>query len=135
MVQHTFEFLPINNNPNRYTLIVGADPQPRAKTAGDDKVAFHSLDICENLYRDMRETASKISDREVYGMMLGDIVHENMSLYTYYVAGLKSLNFQMFNIIGNHDHDLSATTDEEGARRFEDNFGPSYYSFNIGKQH
>ena len=130
-----FQFEPISGDPNRFTILVGADPQPRAKTAGDDRVAFHSLDICENLYRDMRETAAKISDREVYGMMLGDIVHENMSLYTYYVAGLKSLNFQMFNIIGNHDHDLSATTDVEGARRFEENFGPSYYSFNIGKLH
>ena len=130
-----FQFEPISGDPNRFTILVGADPQPRAKTAGDDRVAFHSLDICENLYRDMRETAAKITDREVYGMMLGDIVHENMSLYTYYVAGLKSLNFQMFNIIGNHDHDLSATTDVEGARRFEENFGPSYYSFNIGKLH
>ena len=130
-----FTFDPIAGNPNRYTLIVGADPQPRAKSKGDDKVAFHSLDICENLYRDMREKAATITDREVYGMMLGDIVHENMSLYTNYVAGLKTLNFQMFNIIGNHDHDLSATTDVEGARRFEENFGPSYYSFNIGKQH
>ena len=130
-----FTFDPIQGDPNRYTLLIGADPQPRARTKGDDRVAFHSLDICEDFYRDMRETRATITDREVYGMMLGDIVHENMSLYTYYVAGLKSLNFQMFNIIGNHDHDLSATTDVEGARRFEENFGPSYYSFNIGKQH
>ena len=130
-----FTFDPIAGNPNRYTLIIGADPQPRAKSKDDDKVAFHSLDICENLYRDMRETRAAITDREVYGMMLGDIVHENMSLYTNYVAGLKTLNFQMFNIIGNHDHDLSATTDVEGARCFEENFGPSYYSFNIGKLH
>ena len=130
-----FKLEPISGDANRYTLLIGADPQPRAKTKGDDRVAFHSLDICENLYRDMREKAATITDREVYGMMLGDIVHEDMALYTYYVAGLKSLGFQMFNIIGNHDHDLSATTDVEGARRFEENFGPSYYSFNIGKQH
>ncbi|MBQ2027483.1 MAG: calcineurin-like phosphoesterase C-terminal domain-containing protein [Alistipes sp.] len=130
-----FVFEPITTNPNRYSLIIGADPQPRAKSKGDDRIAFHSLDICEDLYRDMRETRATITDREVYGMMLGDIVHENMSLYANYVAGLSTLNFQMFNIIGNHDHDLSATTDVEGARCFEDNFGPSYYSFNIGKQH
>ena len=130
-----FAFEPITNDPNRYTLIVGADPQPRAKSKSDDRVAFHSLDICEDFYRDMRETRATITDREVYGMMLGDLVHEQMSLLENYVAGLSTLNFQMFNIIGNHDHDLSATTDVEGARCFEDNFGPSYYSFNIGKQH
>ena len=130
-----FVFEPIAGNPNRYTILVGADPQPRAKSKGDDRVAFHSLDICEDLYLDMADTRAKITDREVYGMMLGDIVHENMSLFTNYVAGIGKTGVQMFNIIGNHDHDLSATTDEEGARRFEDHFGPSYYSFNIGKQH
>ena len=130
-----FTFTPIAGDANRYTLLVGADPQPRAKSKGDDRVAFHSLDICEDLYLDMADTRSKISDREVYGMMLGDIVHENMALFTNYVAGIAKTGVQMFNIIGNHDHDLSATTDEEGARRFEENFGPSYYSFNIGRQH
>ena len=130
-----FVFEPISGDPNRYTLLVGADPQPRAKSKGDDRVAFHSLDICEDLYLDMADTRAKITDREVYGMMLGDIVHENMSLFANYVTGIGKTGVQMFNIIGNHDHDLSATTDEEGARRFEDNFGPSYYSFNIGKQH
>jgi hypothetical protein len=130
-----FVFEPISGDPNRYTLLVGADPQPRAKSKGDDRVAFHSLDICDDLYLDMADTRAKITDREVYGMMLGDIVHENMSLFANYVTGIGKTGVQMFNIIGNHDHDLSATTDEEGARRFEDHFGPSYYSFNIGKQH
>ncbi len=130
-----FVFEPISGNPNRYTILVGADPQPRAKSKGDDRVAFHSLDICEDLYLDMADTRAKITDREVYGMMLGDIVHENMSLFANYVTGIGKTGVQMFNIIGNHDHDLSATTDEEGARQFEDHFGPSYYSFNIGKQH
>ena len=130
-----FTFAPISGDPNRYTMIVGADPQPRAKSKGDDRVAFHSLDICDDLYRDMRDSRAKITDREVYGMMLGDIVHENMSLFANYKFGISTTGIQMFNVIGNHDHDLSATTDEEGARRFEENFGPSYYSFNIGKQH
>lgn len=130
-----FTFAPIAGDPNHYTLLVGADPQPRAKSKGDDRVAFHSLDICDDLYLDMADTRAKITDREVYGMMLGDIVHENMSLFANYVAGIGTTGVEMFNIIGNHDHDLSATTDEEGARRFEENFGPSYYSFNIGKQH
>ena len=68
-------------------------------------------------------------------MILGDIVHENMSLFKNYIAGIKTFNFQMFNVIGNHDHDYSASTDVEAARKFEEYFGPSYYSFNIGKLH
>ena len=135
MVQHTFEFLPINNNPNRYTLIVGADPQPRARSAGYDNIAYHSLDMCEDFYRDMREKAATITDRNVYGMMLGDVVHENMSLYTDYLEGLKTLGFPMFNILGNHDNDYTASNDTDGRRKFEQHLGPTCYSFNIGRQH
>jgi len=135
MVQHTFEFYPVANNPERYTLIVGADPQPRARSAGYDNIAYHSLDMCEDFYLDMKEKAATITDRNVYGLMLGDIVHENMSLFTNYVAGLKTLGFPMFNILGNHDNDYTAKNDTEGRRKYEEYLGPTYYSFNIGKQH
>ena len=135
LVQHTFEFYPITNNPDRYTLIVGADPQPRAKTVGYDKIAYHSLEMCDDFYLDMREKAGTISDRKVYGLMLGDLVHENMSLFQNYVEGLKTLGFPMFNVIGNHDNDKTASNDTEGRRKYEEYLGPAYYSFNIGKQH
>ena len=135
MVQHTFEFYPVANNPERYTLIVGADPQPRARSAGYDNIAYHSLDMCEDFYLDMKEKAATITDRNVYGMMLGDLVHENMNLFTNYVAGLKTLGFPMFNILGNHDNDYTAKNDTEGRRKYEEYLGPTYYSFNIGKQH
>ena len=130
-----FVFEPIEGDANRYTMFVGADPQPRAKSSGYDRFAFHSLDICEDFYKDMKETREKISGREVYGLMLGDIVHENMSLYPTYTAGMRASGVQVFNVIGNHDHDYSATTDRDGARVFEQYFGPSYYSVNLGKIH
>lgn len=130
-----FEFEPIAGDANRFTMFVGADPQPRAKTTGYDRFAFHSLDICENFYLDLKESKAKITDREVYGLMLGDIVHENMSLYPYYTAGMQASGVQVFNVIGNHDHDYTATTERDGARVFESYFGPSYYSVNLGKIH
>ena len=130
-----FVFEPIAGDANRFTMFVGADPQPRAKSTSYDRFAFHSLDICENFYLDLKESREKITDREVYGLMLGDIVHENMSLYPYYTAGIRTTGIQMFNVIGNHDHDYSATTERDGARVFEQYFGPSYYSVNLGKIH
>ena len=135
MVVHTFNFTPIKNNPERYTLIVGADPQPRASGAGYDNIAYHSLDMCKDFYLDMKEKAATITDRNIYGMMLGDIVHEDMKLYANYVAGLKTLGFPMFNVLGNHDNDYTAKNDTEGRRKYEEYLGPTYYSFNLGKQH
>ncbi len=130
-----FVLQPITGDANRYTMFIGADPQPRAKTSSYDRFAFHSLDICENFYLDLKESRAKITDREVYGLMLGDIVHENMSLYPSYTAGIRKSGVQVFNVIGNHDHDYTATTERDGARVFESYFGPSYYSVNLGKIH
>ena len=125
----------ISGNADRFTLLVGADPQPRAKSLAWDNIGYHSLDCCEDLYRDMKEKAATITDRNVYGLMLGDIVHENMSLYDNYIAGLSTLGFPMFNVLGNHDNDPNSTTDVEGRHVFEEKLGPTYYSFNIGKLH
>ena len=125
----------IEGNPNRFTMFMGADPQIRPKSYAEDRIAYHSIDAGDDFYRELRETAAKITDRDVYGMMLGDLIQEHMPLFYDYVAGVSSLGYQTYNVIGNHDHDLSATTDVDGARCYEDHLGPSYYSFNIGKLH
>ena len=125
----------ITNDPDRYTLLVGADPQPRKKDASFDLNAYHSLDCCDDFYLDLKNKAADITDRNVYGLMLGDLVHENMDLYDNYIAGLSTLGFPMFNVLGNHDNDPDSKTDVAGRHVFEEKIGPTYYSFNIGKLH
>ena len=124
-------------NPDRYAVLMVADPQPRQRDRAFDKVGYHSLDCCNDLYRDMRETGSVIKhNRPCYAIVLGDIVHEDMSLFDEYVnAGTSKMGFPIFNVIGNHDHDTQSLTDAEGAWAFEEKFGPSNYSFNLGKVH
>lgn len=122
-------------NPNRFTLLITADPQPRANNWGLDKIAYKSLDVCEDLYDELADVASDISDRAVYGICLGDIVHENMSLFNNYDTGLARLGYPTYNVIGNHDNDTSAADDDAGAAPFESHYGPRNYSFNIGGIH
>ena len=127
----------MNKNPEKYSMMFVADPQPRTRNKAHDRVAYHSLDCCNDLYRDMRETGAGIqSDRPCYAIMLGDIVHEDMSLFDKYIEdGTSKMGFPTFNVIGNHDNKPNAADDIDAASVFEEKFGPSNYSFNLGKIH
>ncbi len=121
------------SNPNVYSVIITADPQPRASTAGYDNFAYHSLDCCEDMYKDIKEYKnSKLSGRTVYGICLGDVCHENASLYANYKTGLSTLGYATYNVIGNHDHTYSSEDCEDD---FEKVFGPCNYSFDLGGIH
>ncbi len=122
-------------NPDRYTLLITADPQPRGNTWSLDKIAYRSLDVCEDLYDELADVAAGITDRQVYGICLGDVVHENMSLYANYNAGLARLGYPTYNIIGNHDNKTDVSDDDTAAEPFESYYGPRNYSFNIGGIH
>ncbi len=123
-------------NPDRYTLLVTADPQPRQYSKwNNDRIAYKSLDVCEDLYQELRDVAGSISGRQVYGICLGDIVHEDMSLFDNYSSALATLGYPTYNIIGNHDNDTEAADDAAGAVPYENHYGPRNYSFNIGGIH
>ena len=122
-------------NPDTFTLFMTADPQPRATSLSLDNVAFRSTRACESLYLDLQETAAKVSGRQVYGICLGDLVHEDMDLMDTYSTALGTLGYPTYNIIGNHDNDIDKADDDAGAWKFESLFGPRNYSFNIGGIH
>ena len=127
----------MTKNPDTYSVMMVADPQPRTRNKAHDRIAYHSLDCCNDLYRDMRETGSAImGERPCYAVMLGDIVHEDMSLFDKYIEeGTAKMGFPTFNVIGNHDNKPNSADDFEAASVFEEKFGPSNYSFNLGKVH
>jgi len=123
------------DNPSQFTMLIAADPQPRSSGATYDKIAYHSLTCCKDLYREMKETGAAISGRKVYGLMLGDICHNDISLYANYKTGMSTNGFPTYNVIGNHDHNLATVGDKESAKKFEEYFGPTNYSFNLGGIH
>lgn len=133
-----FEFVldRIEGGNDDFTLVMIGDPQPRDRGAGLDKVAYHSLDCCEDLYADVAAFAmEKYGDSNIYAVVLGDIVHENMSLYEHYVDGISGFGFPVYTVMGNHDYDTSGVDDDDAAGVFESWFGPRNYSFNLGKWH
>ncbi|MCU7693224.1 calcineurin-like phosphoesterase C-terminal domain-containing protein [Haoranjiania flava] len=84
----------------------------------------------------IREHTLALKDSgEVIGISLGDLVWDNMSYFPNYAEEIKKLKIPVFQVIGNHDHDLTESDDRKAIRHFENNFGPAYYSFNFGSNH
>lgn len=130
------------SNPNHCAVLMYADPQPRKHYTGKtrDNVGYYSLDCCKDLYNDLKATRESITDKAVYGVCLGDLVHEDMSLFSSnsggnHLAGMNTSGAVTYNIIGNHDYNTSKDTADEGGADFEKNFGPRYYSFNLAGVH
>lgn len=124
------------SNPNRYSVFIFADPQPRGRSAGYDKIAYHSLDCCDDMYLDMKEYAATRNSYPVYGIGLGDIVHRDLSLLPQYRNGMAATGVITYNVIGNHDQgNKTNLSDPEASRPYEEIMGPTNYSFNLGNMH
>lgn len=121
--------------PERYTVFIFADPQPRKGTAGVEKYGYKSLGVCDDMYRDMKEYAATMTDRPVYGIGLGDIVHQDLTLLPAYRNGMSGTGITTYNVIGNHDHGHRFMDDAEASKDYEAVMGPTNYSFNLGGIH
>lgn len=127
-------------NPDRFTILIYGDPQPRKKedwSGYTEWSAFHSLDICKDMYDDMKEyVATTLTGRPVYGIGLGDIVHQNTALLPAYRSGMATTGITTYNVIGNHDQGhKKGMTDDTSCQAYEWYMGPANYSFNLGGLH
>ncbi len=122
-------------NPERYTVFIFADPQPRGRGANYDKMGYHALDCCNDMYKDMKELRATMTDRPVYGIGLGDIVHRELKLLPQYMRGMADAGVLTYSVIGNHDHDVEKPDDKTACKTFESYLGPTNFSFNLGGLH
>ena len=70
-----------------------------------------------------------------HGICCGDIVSHDHSFYEQYNAIAAESGLTFFSTLGNHDMTLYGRTHETSTRLWEETFGPTYYSFNVGKVH
>lgn len=123
-------------DPEHFTIFIYADPQPRKNSGSTDKLAYKSLECCEDMYDDMVEQKALITGRTVYGIGLGDIVHQDLSLLDDHKKGIARTGISNYNIIGNHDQaHVLEQPDELASKTFESKMGPVNYSFNLGGMH
>lgn len=93
---------------------------------------------------DLKYVTDSISRyREIVSVSLGDIVWDRMNLFAPYAASMEGLKLTSFQCIGNHDFDLRYQglnnmpegTPFYGEMVYNQYFGPTDYSFNLGKVH
>ena len=123
------------DDPEKFTIFIYADPQPRKNTSYD-QLAYKALDCCDDMYDDMQELKATITDQPVYGIGLGDIVHQDLSLLDKHKTGFARTGISNYNIIGNHDQGhVLEQSDDESWKKFAEKLGPVNYSFNLGNMH
>ena len=93
---------------------------------------------------DLREVIDSLKQsREVVIMTLGDLVHDKMGLYDEYKTSVKNTGAVFFQCLGNHDldkqyqdlHNMAVGTPVYAEMVYNRYFGPTDYSFNIGRAH
>lgn len=85
---------------------------------------------------DVEETSMAAAEATtVIGTTLGDIIFDSPDLWNDMKKSMSNLSLPLFQVIGNHDHLASESSDDASAVNYEDQFGPRDYSYNLGKAH
>lgn len=128
--QHDFELFSSDNDS--YKLIVAADMHLANRNS--DYTYFRNGFIAE------MKANYNYSSEKVYALNLGDF---SWDLYWYAnnwslpncMNELVDLDFQVWNVMGNHDNDPYQTGDFACESPFRQEVGPIYYSMNLGGVH
>jgi hypothetical protein len=79
--------------------------------------------------------AARAGGGTAFGIACGDIMFDRLELYPDYERAVQAMGIPFFQVVGNHDLDVSARTTEASTATFERHFGPTWYSFDVGAVH
>lgn len=71
----------------------------------------------------------------LFGISLGDLVGDDLSLHPGYKQTIGQMGLPWFNVMGNHDMNYDVQQDSLADEGFERSFGPANYAFNVGNAH
>ena len=132
-----------NGKELTYKMIVIGDPQvtnafsPYYTSPDDNPIKKSDVErFTTQTMKDIKQTIKEMRNgTPVYGLSMGDDVQYyggyNENLERQIREALGSSDMRLFSVIGNHDQDGKALY----KRKWEDNFGPTDYSFDRGDEH
>jgi hypothetical protein len=102
-----------------FSVLVFADPQPR-----------DHMEI--NYVRD--DVVAELSGTgNLFGITLGDIMFDDLSLFERYNEIISKIGIPFYNMPGNHDADYDTLSCKHSYATFRSLYGPDYYAFEFGK--
>jgi len=110
-----------NKEPDSLNVLVFGDTQPR----DDKEIYYMAQDVLPEL----------INADASFGITLGDVVFDNLSLFDHLTSSISSIGIPWWYILGNHDLDYSGENNTDARGAWYRTFGPSWYSFSFGPAH
>lgn len=124
-----FVLEPLQQDDTKHNFVVWADTQ----MISEKDVELLKTQSVPDL---QKLVATYPKDTLFHGIGCGDLVWDKFELFKGYKEAIEATGVTFFNVIGNHDMDITtARTDEWSTQTFNKEFGPTYYSFNRGKIH
>mgnify|MGYP001573977459 CR=1 FL=1 len=84
---------------------------------------------------DVQSTIAQIGKEHTFAVGCGDLMFDRLELFPEYERAVRRMGVPSFQVLGNHDLELLAQTDEAAAATFMQRVGPTYYSFDRGEVH
>lgn len=107
--------------PDQFNVVVFGDPQPRDMRELD----YLAHDVVDEV----------IGVDAAFGISLGDIMFDDLSLYDPYNTVMSAIGIPWHNVHGNHDMNYDVDEDEMADETWERVYGPPTYSFDWGPVH
>ena len=125
---HDFRLRRKPSGETRHGFVVVADPQLFARK---------EFRLLERAAEDIRQTAAAAerSGRPMHGICAGDITSSDHTFYTSYNEVMSATGIEFRNAMGNHDMKVYGRSYETSFSKFEQMYGPVYYSFDVGRIH
>ncbi len=115
-----FPLYPVKES-EAFDVIFFGDPQPRDQK----EIDYIAHDVVEDL----------AGVDAAFGVTLGDILFDDLSLFDSFNRTIGKIGIPWYNVIGNHDINFAAETDELSDETYERVYGPAYFAFDYGSVH
>ena len=124
---YDFELSKNSKSEKAYKFFVQTDVQ----VANRDDLKLYE----DYLVGDIQQVITKDNKSLWFGLDLGDMVGDDPNLFSPYVDAMSTLNLPVYRAIGNHDMAYWGRSFETSERNFNNHFGPTRYSFDVGNIH